>query len=62
MESIIRELAGYAGANDPTSFAQEMSLVLEGACVTRQVTGNPDTAAIARRLVRLLVDRSCPGK
>lgn len=60
MESIIRELAGYAGTKDAPGFAQEMSLILEGAYVTRQVTGNPHTAEIARRLVKLLVDQSIP--
>ena len=35
METIIRELAAYAGARDPAAFAQEMSLLMEGAYVTR---------------------------
>jgi AcrR family transcriptional regulator len=60
MEDLIRELAGYASADDPAGMAQELSLVLEGAYVTRQVTDNPDTSAIARRLVKMIVDRHCP--
>ncbi len=60
MESIIRELAGYAGADDAATFAREMSLILEGAYVTRQVTRNTDTANVARRLVNLLVDHHMP--
>jgi len=62
MEGIIRELAGYAGAADALSFAQEMSLILEGAYVTRQVTRNPETAEIARRLVNLLVEERIPSR
>lgn len=61
MENIIRELAGYAGADDPAAFAQEMSLLMEGAYVTRQVTGNPQTAAIARRVARLLIRAHMPA-
>lgn len=57
MEEIIRELAGYAGAADPKAMAEEISLVMEGAYVTRQVTGNPATSQIARRLVESIVDR-----
>jgi AcrR family transcriptional regulator len=61
MEKIISELGGYAGVEDPAAFAQEMSLLMEGAYVTRQVSGNPDTAAIARRLINMLIDRYLPG-
>lgn len=62
MEGIIRELAGYAGAKDAAAMAQEMSMVLEGAYVTRQVTGNPATAEIARRLVQTIVDQHIPER
>lgn len=61
MEGIIRELAGYAGAADPRAFAEEMSLVLEGAYVTRQITGNPRTSAIAKRVAGMLMDRYLPA-
>jgi AcrR family transcriptional regulator len=57
MQAIIEELAGYAGAADPKALAEELSLVLEGAYVTRQVTGNPKTAAIARRVGTALLER-----
>lgn len=60
MEAIIRELAGFAGAADPKALAQELAIVLEGAYVTEQVTRNPGTAQIARRLVTLVVDRHVP--
>lgn len=60
MGAIIRELAGYAGADDPEAFSQEMSLLMEGAYVTRQVTRNPDTADIAKRIATMLVERHIP--
>ncbi len=61
MEGVIRELAAYAGAADPAAFAQELSLVMEGAYVTRQVTGNDATAAIARRIGTMLVELHIPA-
>jgi AcrR family transcriptional regulator len=60
METIIRELAGYAGADDPAALAQEMSLLMEGAYVTRQVTGNPDIAAVAKRVAQLVLEKHLP--
>jgi len=61
MEDILRELAGYAGADDPAILAQELAMVMEGAYVTQQVTRTPDTAAVTRRLVQMLVDRHLPA-
>jgi AcrR family transcriptional regulator len=62
MEQIIRELAGYAGAADPTALAQELSLVMEGAYVTKQVTRNPATDVIARRVGALVVEKHLPSE
>ena len=61
MGAIIRELAGYAGADDPAVFAQDMSLLMEGAYVTRPVTRNPDAAGIARRTINMLVEKHLPA-
>ncbi|MBK7405240.1 MAG: TetR/AcrR family transcriptional regulator [Phycisphaerales bacterium] len=61
MEGVIRQLAAYAGASDPTSLAQEFSVVLEGAYVTRSVTGNPKAAEIAGRLATSIVERHLPA-
>lgn len=61
MESIIRELAGYAGAPDPAAFAQELTLLMEGAYVTQQVTHNPKTADIGRRIARMISSRHLPA-
>jgi len=57
MEDTLRELAGYAGAEDPPAMAQELAMVTEGAYVTRQISGRSDTSEIARRLVELIVER-----
>lgn len=62
MEEIIRELAGYAGITDPAAFAQELSLVLEGAYVTRQVTGNTEISAVAKRVAELILRKHLPKK
>jgi AcrR family transcriptional regulator len=60
MESIIRELAAYAGATDPAAYAQELTLLMEGAYVTQQVTRRPETADIGRRLARLVAEKHLP--
>jgi AcrR family transcriptional regulator len=57
MEAVIREVAGYAGAKDAAGLAEELALVMEGAYVTRQVTGNTRTAAIARRIGLAIVEK-----
>ncbi len=59
MEEVIRAIAAYANAEDPRAMAKELSLVLEGAYVTRQVTGDSGTADVARGLVTHLVERHC---
>lgn len=56
MEEIVCEIARQAGAIDPRALAQELCLVMEGAYVTRHVTGNPDTIAIARRVSDRIID------
>jgi AcrR family transcriptional regulator len=55
IEAIVRELAERAGANDPTALAKELCLVMEGAYVTRQVTGDRGSAAIARRVAERVI-------
>jgi AcrR family transcriptional regulator len=61
MHGVLRELAAYAGAKDPTLLADELSLVMEGAYVTRQVTGDHATADIARRIGMMVVERHLPS-
>lgn len=50
IEMIVRELAERAGADDPVSLGQELCMIIEGAYVTRHVTGSPHAIDIARRL------------
>jgi AcrR family transcriptional regulator len=57
MADVIRQLAGYAGAADPEALADELSMALEGAYVTRQVTGDDRTGQILGRLAELIVRR-----
>ena len=50
MELILRDLALRAGASDPVALAEQLSVIMEGAYVTRQVTRNARTTDIARKL------------
>jgi AcrR family transcriptional regulator len=61
IEDIVRGLARDAGADDPHALAQEMCLVMEGAYVTRHVTGNRQTIDIARRIGRQVIEARCPA-
>jgi AcrR family transcriptional regulator len=60
IEEIIREIAARAGAAEPGVLAQELCLIMEGAYVTRQVTGNRQTIDIARRVADGVIDRHIP--
>lgn len=55
IEAIVRELAAEANADDPTAMAQELCLIIEGAYVTRQVTGDPQTIDVARRVANSII-------
>jgi AcrR family transcriptional regulator len=50
IQRTVCELAAAAGAAKPDELAEELCLIMEGAYVTRHVTGNPQTISIARRL------------
>src|SRR5262245_6259847 len=41
LEDIVCEIATHAEAADPRALAQELCMIMEGAYVTRHVTGNP---------------------
>jgi AcrR family transcriptional regulator len=59
IENIVFTLAEEAGADNPRALAQELCLIMEGAYVTRQVTGNKDTVNIARRVAQLVIASRC---
>lgn len=61
VEEIVYELATEAGAKDPRALAKELCLIMEGAYVTRHVTGDSQTVAIARRLAELAIAAHCPS-
>lgn len=56
LEDIIYAVATEAGAARPRALAQELCLIMEGAWVTRHVSGNPNTVAIARRVAERVID------
>lgn len=62
IEEIVLSLARQAGADDARLLARELCLIMEGAYVTRHVTGNPDTIHIARSLAKLAIDARCGGE
>ena len=60
IEDIVNAISEEAGADDPKSLAQELCLIMEGAYVTRHVTGNKNTVDIARRIADLAISSRCP--
>jgi hypothetical protein len=60
MEEIIRQLAAYAGADDPAAFAAEFTLIMEGSYVTQHVDRSPEKTAAAQRVARMLVEKHMP--
>jgi AcrR family transcriptional regulator len=60
MEMILRDLALRARARDPVALAEQLSMIMEGAYVTRQVTRNDRTAEIARRTADALFEQHLP--
>jgi hypothetical protein len=59
-ESIDFGIATEACAADPRALARELCLIMEGAYVTRHVTGNKQTVDIARRVAELVIAAGCP--
>jgi AcrR family transcriptional regulator len=60
IEDFVHALALEAGADQPRRLAQELCLIVEGAYVTRQVTGNKQTIDIARGIARIVIASHCP--
>ena len=61
IERVVQEIATQAGAADPQALAQELCLIMEGAYVTKHVSGNPATISIARRLAERALAAHLPG-
>ena len=62
IEDIVCCIAVEAGALEPRLLAQELCLIMEGAYVTRHVTGNKQTVDIARRVAGLVITSACAQK
>src|SRR5262249_2324241 len=60
IEEIVHELAASAGADDPRQMARELCLIMEGAYVTRQVSGDKQSMEIARRVADLVIAAHLP--
>jgi AcrR family transcriptional regulator len=60
MEMILRDTALRAGASDPIALAEQLSVIMEGAYVTRQITRNERTTEIARKLGDALFEKYLP--
>ncbi len=60
IQDFVRQMAEEASADYPLGLAQELCLIMEGAYVTRHVTGNQNTIDIARRLAELAIRSRCP--
>jgi AcrR family transcriptional regulator len=61
IEEIVKAISEEAGADEPKLLAQELCLIMEGAYVTRHVTGNKNTVDIARRIADLAISSRCPA-
>jgi AcrR family transcriptional regulator len=55
IEDFVSEIATRGGAAEPRALARELCLVIEGAYVTRHVTGNRQTVDIARSVAELVI-------
>lgn len=62
VEAIIFEICVAAGADDPQAASQELCLIMEGAYVARQITGNVHSVAVARRVANAVLARRCPDR
>jgi AcrR family transcriptional regulator len=59
-EGVVRDIAVRGGAADPEALARELCLIIEGAYVTRHVTGDCNTIDVARRLGDLVIAQHLP--
>ena len=60
IEEIVYELAARADAADPRVMAKQLCLIIDGAYITRHVTGDPRTIEIARRVADLVIADHLP--
>ena len=58
VKDYIQHLCQEAGASNPQQLSEELALLLEGATVTAQVSQNPNTAQIAKRAAKALIEKA----
>jgi AcrR family transcriptional regulator len=61
IEEFDYELAERAHAADPQSLSRELCMIIEGAYVTRSLTGDASTTEIARRIAEHTIERHLPS-
>lgn len=59
-EGVVRDIAERGGAAAPATVARELCLIIEGAYVTRHVTGDKQTIEVARRLGEMVIAKYFP--
>src|SRR5262245_41737479 len=59
IEDLVHSVAVDAGATDPRALAKQLCLIMEGAYVTRHVTGNKQTVDVARHVAELIIKSGC---
>ena len=57
----IADLCEKAGAAEPRKLAEQLALLKEGAIVTAQVRGMPESAQIAKTMATTLLDAALPA-
>lgn len=60
IEDFVQDLAARAGAADPRQMARELCMIMEGAYVTRQISGDKQSIEVARRLAELVIAAHLP--
>lgn len=58
MRDYIRDQAELSGIKDPVLLASQLNLLLEGAIVDAHVSGNKNSALMAKEMARVFVERS----
>ena len=60
IEEIVYEVAVRTEADDPRRMAQELCLIMEGAYITRHISGDPRTIEVARRIAEVVIAAHLP--
>lgn len=61
VREMLCDLAAHAGAEDPETLADQLTLLIDGAIVVRHVTGSERAALTAGQMASLLLDQQLPA-